>query len=159
MGTSADWVTVGGARLRSGELGFEAPDVGVYRYDVDAVAQTIAPRPLEVKDLPAGGDALLHRAFHNVAVIPTDEGTAVLVVGGLAGDGKATDSVLVLRHENGPLRFDRELHLAHARFGAALAPLGSAVLSNAYVLSGGFVIEDGAVENVYGSEIILWPAE
>jgi len=155
----ARWFTVGGARFRAGAVGIDAPDLGAYRYVLDAAGQSITPIPVAVEGLPAGGATLLHRVFHQIVTFATDTGTAILVVGGLDATGRATDSVLVLEEQEGALRFVREIKLARARFGATIAPLDNPCLPDAGLVAGGVRVSKGALVPVYGSEVILQPVE
>ena len=153
------WITVGGARYLPGTVGFAAPDLGVYGYDIDDAALTITPRPLAVQDLPTGGAALLHRVMHTVVTGSDDTGTYALVVGGLGADGKATDSVLVLRDVGGAPALTAQIQLSKARLGATVTPFENPFLTNAWLVSGGFRVAGGKLLPVYGSEIVLGPLD
>lgn len=153
------WFTLGGARFRSETLGFEAPDVGAYRFDVDPVALTVTPRAVAVQELPDNGQKLLHRVFHTVVTGTDGHGPFALVVGGFGPDGKATTSVLVLREQGGAPRLAKEIKLNKPRFGATVTPFTNAFLPDAWLVSGGFRVVQGRLEPVYGSEVILAPLD
>jgi|GEM_PF-2965932 len=153
------WFTLGGARFRAETLGFEPPDVGTYRFDIDAVGQTITPRAVAVQELPNNGQKLLHRVFHTVVTGTDDHGPYALVVGGFGPDGKSTNSVLVLREQAGAPRLANEIKLNKARFGATVTPFTNAFLPGAWLVSGGFRVVQGHLEPVYGSEVILAPLD
>jgi hypothetical protein len=153
------WFTFGGASFKESELWVGKPELGVYRFDVEPLAQTITPHPVGVSGLPTGGASLLHRVFHQVVVMDGAQGPLVLLVGGLGEDNRATASVLVLRLQDGALAFVKELKLAYPRFGHTVAPFSSPFLPAGLLVTGGFRLDGGAVSPVYGSEVLLPPLE
>lgn len=155
--TADQWFTFGGAAFREDAIGVKAPDLGIYRHKVDSTKRELTPNVQPVQDLPSDGVRLLHRVFHQVVTYEDDGGTVVVIVGGLDGQLRASNSVLVLRVADGGVRYLREIKLRNARFGHSVTPFGNPFLPEGYLVSGGFRLVNGNMEPVYGSEVLLKP--